>query len=45
MKTWLIRFKNSVSVYVRGNTLPHAIIRSGLRPFLVVDVEYIKQIK
>jgi hypothetical protein len=42
---WDIKFKTGTSVIVTGKSLHHAIVTSGLIPFLVIDVESITQIK
>lgn len=44
-KTFRINFKTREVVYITGSTLSKAIIASGLKPFLVIDVESITQIK
>lgn len=44
MKYWTIHFKKGASVTICGTDFRHAIITSGLAPFLVIDVESIKQL-
>ena len=45
MHQWIITFKTGTSVTIEGTKFNHAIINSGLAPFLVIDVESLTQIK
>jgi hypothetical protein len=45
MHVWNIHFKNGAVVTVSGSTFSKAIRDSEVKPFLVVDVESVTQIK
>ena len=44
MKYFRIVFKHKPSITVKGKTLSQAVVNSGIKPFLVIDVESITQI-